>query len=81
MGVPTPPVPFQIPVIHKRKRSRVKASPKHSERSEECTTSNLLAILKGLLNPRLKLTDNYIITTLVKLATVVGSLITTKETV
>lgn len=37
--------------------------------------SNLLAILKRLLNPRLKLTDNYIITTLESLATVVGSLI------
>lgn len=43
--------------------------------------SNLLDILKGLLNPRLKLTDNYIITTFVERATVMGSLITERETV
>lgn len=43
--------------------------------------SNLLGILKGLLNPRLKLTDNYIITTFEWPATVVGSLIKAKESV
>lgn len=41
--------------------------------------SNLLGILKGLLNPRLKLTDNYIITTFEWSATVLRSLIKSKE--
>lgn len=46
----------------------------------ECTcVSNLLATLKGLLNPRLKLTDNYIITTFEWPATVPRSLINAKE--